>query len=99
MEIIARRLQKKEELIKKFERKESDGDALARSFKEESWRRNIDKLKREEMKELMVHFMFVIEQLSEHIEILLGRKPDYLKLISDTLKSLSAGRDKDEGER
>ena len=98
VKIRVRRVNKKEELIKRYEKKESDSNALSKSFLEESRRRNIDKLKRSEMKEFMVHFMFTIEQLSEQIEILTGRKLKYLEFVEDTIKSRSAKRDKDERE-
>ena len=83
--IIGGRINKQEQLIKRYEKKQSDSDDLAQSFLEESWRRDIDKLKREEMRELMVNFLSMIKQLSEHIEILMGRKPEYIKLIEESL--------------
>ena len=91
--IIGRRINKQEQLIKRYEKKQANADDLSRSFLEESWRRDIDKLKREEMKEFMVHFLLMSEQLSEHIEILVGRKPEYIKLIEESIKSLSTRRD------
>ncbi len=85
MAIIGGRINKQEQLIKRYEKKQSDSDDLAQSFLEESWRRDIDKLKREEMRELMVNFLSMIKQLSEQIEILVGRKPEYIKLIEESL--------------
>lgn len=94
VEIVARRFEKKE-LIKRYKKNlESNNDALAQSFQEESRRRNLDKLKRSEVTEFMIHSLSAIEQLSEQIEILSGRKPDYLNLIEDSIKSVSARRDK-----
>ena len=90
---ISRIIERK--IIKKYQKIEVKEDKLARSFLEEWLKRNLEILSRKEMKDLMVTWLMIIEQLSEYVDKLGGKRPYLLRDIKSELESLPPRSDKD----